>query len=73
MVLSVPGEAVTDPVAYTRALAAASGAQVMTGARVEAIERGEGEPPARPGSGSVRCRVAVNCAGLHDGGCPARR
>ena len=42
-VLNVPGEAVTDPVAYTRALAAASRAQVMTGARVEAIERGEDE------------------------------
>ena len=50
-VLSVPGEAVTDPVAYTRALAAASRAQVMTGARVEAIERGEDEPSLGLGSG----------------------
>ena len=40
--LDVPEEAVTDPVAYTRALAQAAiagGAEIRTGARVEAIRR----------------------------------
>ena len=40
--LDVPGESVTDPVAYTRGLVAAAqtaGAAVRTGARVAAIER----------------------------------
>ena len=38
----------------------------MTGARVEAIERGEGELSLGLGSGErVRCRLAVNCAGLY--------
>jgi glycerol-3-phosphate dehydrogenase len=65
-VLNVPGEAVTDPVAYTRALAAASEAQVLTGARVEAIERGDGELSLGLASGErVLCTVAVNCAGLY--------
>jgi glycerol-3-phosphate dehydrogenase len=67
-VLEVPGEAVTDPVAFTLALAGAAagaGTEVRTGARVEAIERqgtrlvlglSHREP--------VACDVAVNCAGL---------
>ena len=41
-VLEVPGEAVTDPVAYTHALARtalAGGAEIRTGARVKAIRR----------------------------------
>jgi glycerol-3-phosphate dehydrogenase len=67
--LHVPGESVTDPVAYTLALAeaaAAGGGEVRTGARVEGIERGEGLLSlALAGGGAVRCRVAVNCAGLH--------
>jgi glycerol-3-phosphate dehydrogenase len=67
--LEVPGEAVTDPVAYTLALAAASqdaGAQVRTGARVEAI-RGEADRLVLSLAGGERlsCRVAINCAGLH--------
>jgi glycerol-3-phosphate dehydrogenase len=52
--LEVPGEAVTDPVAYALALAAAAeraGAQVRTGVRVE-----DDLPDAE---------LVVNCAGLH--------
>jgi glycerol-3-phosphate dehydrogenase len=64
--LHVPGEAVTDPVAYATAVAAAAaacGADVRTGARVESIERGLTLGLA---SGDrVRCDVAVNCAGLY--------
>jgi glycerol-3-phosphate dehydrogenase len=63
--LEVPGEIVTDPVAYTLALAAAAeraGAQIRTGARVEAIEREDGGLRLVPG---VACDVAVNCAGLN--------
>jgi glycerol-3-phosphate dehydrogenase len=68
--LEVPGESITDPVAYTLALAGAAGrhgAELRTGFRVTHIEReeenllleGEGE-----GEDRVRCSVAVNCAGL---------
>jgi glycerol-3-phosphate dehydrogenase len=61
--LEVPGESVTDPVAYTRALAAAAqacGAEVRCGAPVTSL---------RPLTRGVEvngelCRVAVNCAGL---------
>jgi glycerol-3-phosphate dehydrogenase len=52
--LTVPGEWVTDPVAFTRALAAAAvrhGAELRLGARVE---------DTLPGFAAV-----VNCAGLH--------
>jgi glycerol-3-phosphate dehydrogenase len=66
--LWVPGEAATDPIAYTAALAAAAerhGAALRTGFRVAAIAR-EGELLRLEGEGgSVRCPVAVNCAGLH--------
>jgi glycerol-3-phosphate dehydrogenase len=66
--LEVPGEAVTDPVAYTLALAAAAqrhGAELRAPFRVAAVDQedgglvlhAEGEKP-------VGCRVAVNCAGL---------
>jgi len=66
--LSIPGEAVTDPAGYTAALAssaAAAGADVRTGARVDAIER-EGATIAirLAGGDSVRGTYAVNCAGL---------
>jgi glycerol-3-phosphate dehydrogenase len=66
--LEVPGEAVTDPVRYTLALAAAAerhGAELRTGAPVVAIAR-EGEGLAVEASGGERvvCDVAVNCAGL---------
>jgi glycerol-3-phosphate dehydrogenase len=67
--LEVPGESVTDPVAYVLALAGAAaggGADVRTGARVEAVERRRDELTLSLfAGGSVSCRVAVNCAGLH--------
>jgi glycerol-3-phosphate dehydrogenase len=68
-VLEIPDEAVTDPVAYTLALshaAEAAGAEVRTGARVEAIERDRGGLTLSHTDGTrLRCRVAVNCAGLY--------
>jgi glycerol-3-phosphate dehydrogenase len=68
-VLEVPGEAVTDPVAYTLALAAAAvggGADVRTGARVEGIRRAGGRLVLTTAGGDeVVADVAVNCAGLH--------
>ncbi len=63
--LEVPGEAVTDPVAYTLALAAAAeraGTEIRTDARVSTIER-DGERLRI--DGDLVCDVAVNCAGLH--------
>jgi glycerol-3-phosphate dehydrogenase len=67
--LEVPGEAVTDPVAYTLALAAAAvggGAAVRTSARVEAIRRAGGRLVLQLADGDeVVADVAVNCAGLH--------
>jgi glycerol-3-phosphate dehydrogenase len=66
--LHVPGEAVTDPVAFVIALAAtaaAAGAEVRTGARVEAIERAERRLVLHAGGHAVRSGFAVNCAGLH--------
>jgi glycerol-3-phosphate dehydrogenase len=68
-VLEVPGEAVTDPVAYTLALAATAvgaGAEVRTGARVEAIGRAGGRLVLSTAAGDeVVVDAAVNCAGLH--------
>jgi glycerol-3-phosphate dehydrogenase len=67
--LEIPGEAVTDPVAYTLAVAAEAerhGATLHFGARVEAIDRVGSGLTVRSVSGlATRCRVAVNCAGLH--------
>lgn len=67
--LEVPGEAVTDPVAYTLALAAAAvggGAEVRTAARVEAIRRAGGRLVLELAGGEeVVADAAVNCAGLH--------
>ena len=64
-----PGEAVTDPVAYTLALALPPqrhGAELRTGFRVAAIERDDGGLVLESAGGErVRCRVVVNCAGLH--------
>ncbi|HVP03260.1 MAG TPA: FAD-dependent oxidoreductase [Solirubrobacteraceae bacterium] len=71
-VLEVPGESVTDPVAFTLALggaAIAAGARVEVGARVEGLAaRGDGLLEVAIGSAAVermRCRAVVNCAGLH--------
>ena len=67
--LDVPGEAVTDPVAYTTALARAAeggGAQIRTRARVEALRRERGRIVlAVAGGDEVVCDAAVNCAGLY--------
>jgi len=64
--LEVPGEWVTDPVAYTIALASAanaSGADVRCGFRLAAVEDG---PVLRDDGGeALPCDVAVNCAGLY--------
>jgi glycerol-3-phosphate dehydrogenase len=69
--LEVPGEAVTDPVAYTLALAQAAqrhGAELRTGATVSAVERADGGLRLGIDDGEpVSCRVAVNCAGLGAG------
>jgi glycerol-3-phosphate dehydrogenase len=68
-VLEVPGESVTDPVAFTRALARSAtdaGAEVRTGVRVDAIStRQDGLELSLAGGERVLCRIAVNCAGLH--------
>lgn len=67
--LEIPGEAITDPVAYVLALAAEAeghGAELLLGGRVDAIDRVEGGLTVRSASGVItRCRVAVNCAGLY--------
>ena len=66
--LHVPGEAVTDPVSYTLALAAAAtaaGAEVRTRARVEAIERAGQALVLHAGGDAFACDFAVNGAGLH--------
>jgi glycerol-3-phosphate dehydrogenase len=67
--LAVPGESVTDPVAYTLTLARAAtagGGEVRTGARVEGVERRDGRLAlSLEGGERVTCDVAVNCAGLH--------
>jgi glycerol-3-phosphate dehydrogenase len=66
--LEVPGEAVTDPVAYTQglaALAAAAGAEVRRGTRVEAIEPAADRLTLHTGDGDrLDCSLAVNSAGL---------
>jgi glycerol-3-phosphate dehydrogenase len=66
--LSVPGESITDPVAYTAALAAAArdhGADLRCDYRVAAIEPRDGRLELGDESGErIRARVVVNCAGL---------
>jgi glycerol-3-phosphate dehydrogenase len=66
--LQVPGEAATDPVVFTGALAAAAanhGAELRSGCRVAGIDREGGALRiAEEGGDVVRCRVVVNCAGL---------
>lgn len=67
--LEVPGEAVTDPVAYTLSLAAAAqehGTELHTGFRTGAVAREQGALALESQDGEVvRCRIAVNCAGLY--------
>jgi len=66
--LEVPGEAVTDPVAFTLALAAAAkahGAELRTGFRVVGVEPGRRELALTADGGErLTSRLAVNCAGL---------
>jgi glycerol-3-phosphate dehydrogenase len=66
--LEVPGETVTDPVAYTLGLAAAAerqGAELRTGFRLAAAEPAQDELLLRGAGGeSLRSRLLVNCAGL---------
>jgi glycerol-3-phosphate dehydrogenase len=66
--LSIPGEAVTDPVAYTLALAVAArahGAQWRAPFRVGGIQRaGDRLTLESDGNGDLTCRVMLNCAGL---------
>jgi glycerol-3-phosphate dehydrogenase len=66
--LDIPGEWVTDPVAYSLALAEAAGrhgADLLTGWRVAGIEaRGDELVLREAGGESLRARLAVNCAGL---------
>lgn len=67
--LLVPGESITDPVAFTLALAAsarAAGARVETGARVDAITADDTGLTVRTTDGrAFRSEVVVNAAGLH--------
>jgi glycerol-3-phosphate dehydrogenase len=65
--LIVPGEAVTDPVRLTLALARAAerlGAHIKCSVRVERIECGEEVVLAGADGELARCQTAVNCAGL---------
>jgi glycerol-3-phosphate dehydrogenase len=66
--LRVPGESVTDPVAYVRALAGAAvvgGARIRLGARVQELGPGElGLSLGLAGEERLECAAAVNCAGL---------
>jgi glycerol-3-phosphate dehydrogenase len=67
--LSVPGEAVTDPVAFVHALAGAAragGATVRLGAPVSGLAQTPGGLTVELHTGErLRVRAAVNCAGLH--------
>jgi glycerol-3-phosphate dehydrogenase len=66
--IEIPGEAVTDPVAYTLALAGAArrhGAELLGSFRVDGVDRRGGRLLLHSEGGLVvRARVAVNCAGL---------
>jgi glycerol-3-phosphate dehydrogenase len=67
--LIVPGESVTDPVAFTHALLAAAAdarTEVRTGAPVTGIRRRDRRLIVDvEGGPDVTCSVAINCAGLH--------
>lgn len=66
--LVVPGETVSDPLAFVHALAAAAkagGARVRLGARVSAIRGGAGAVELTlEGRERLRAAAAINCAGL---------
>jgi glycerol-3-phosphate dehydrogenase len=66
--VEIPGESVTDPVAYALALAAEAlrhGAELHTRFRVAALEPAGGGLAVRSDGGAeLRCRVLINCAGL---------
>lgn len=66
--LEVPGESIVDPLALTQALAAAAvrhGAELLAPFRVSGVEAEPGALRLSDGSGDeVRCRYAVNAAGL---------
>lgn len=67
--LLVPGESITDPIAFTAALAAgavANGAELRTGFTVAAIEASGAGLAVRAVNGDeASTRVLLNCAGLH--------
>jgi glycerol-3-phosphate dehydrogenase len=68
--LAIPGEAVTDPVAFTNALAgaaAAGGATLRLGARVTGLASAAGKRLVigLASGEEVVVRAAINCAGLH--------
>jgi len=67
--LRVPGESVTDPVAYTLGLAAqaaAAGAELRTSSRVDGLSWKRDTMSVSLGSGqTIACELVVNCAGLH--------
>jgi glycerol-3-phosphate dehydrogenase len=67
--LEVPGESVSDPVAYTLGLVAAArrhGAELRTSFRVTAIRRdGAGLVLESEVGDRVRSQIVINCAGLH--------
>jgi glycerol-3-phosphate dehydrogenase len=67
--LSVPGESLTDPVAFTRALAAgarAGGTTVRLGARVARLAPAASGVAVELDTGErLHVSAAVNCAGLH--------
>lgn len=66
--LHVPGESITDPVAFVHALAGAAcggGAEVLLNARIVALrERGATIELTLADGGLVEAEAAVNCAGL---------
>jgi glycerol-3-phosphate dehydrogenase len=67
--LTVPGETVSDPVAYVHALAGAAqagGATIVLGARVSGLAAAAGGLVVTLDTGEqLRVRAAVNCAGLY--------
>jgi glycerol-3-phosphate dehydrogenase len=67
--LDVPGEAITDPLAYTLGLVAATrrfGTEVRTGFLVASIRTVDGGLALESEGGEVLgSRVVINCAGLH--------